>query len=219
MIQPQSQPEQQETKNDSEQQPNAEQEQPTPTAAESQKPVTENTPCVKKNITEAQLSAPYAQKPKYVILDVERYGKIKVELNYADAPKSSQNFAKLAALGYYDCLTFHRIIEGFVIQGGDPEGTGAGGPGYTIPAEIKLQHKKGSIAMARTGDSVNPKRESSGSQFYIALEDLPALDNQYTVFGQVVEGMDVVSKVGVVKTNPDDSPVNPVIILSATVSD
>ncbi len=215
----------QETKNETDQQSNAQQEQPTPTAAETQKPVTDNTqpatnaPCVKKNISTEQLSAPYAANAKYVILDVERYGKVKIQLNYTDAPKSSQNFAKLASLGFYDCLTFHRVIEGFVVQGGDPEGTGAGGPGYTIPAEIKLPHKKGSIAMARTGDQVNPKRDSSGSQFYIALQDLPQLDNQYTVFGQVVEGMDVVSKIGVVKTNPDDSPQNKVIILSATTSD
>jgi cyclophilin family peptidyl-prolyl cis-trans isomerase len=178
-----------------------------------------NQDCVPKNISKEILETPYTKKPKYVSLDVATFGKIKIELNYADAPKTSQNFAKLASLGFYDCLTFHRIIEGFVIQGGDPEGTGSGGPGYTVPAEIKLKHTKGAIAMARTGDQVNPKRESSGSQFYIALQDLAQLDNQYSVFGQVVEGLDIVSKIGVVKTAPTDAPLVPVVITAAVVSD
>jgi peptidyl-prolyl cis-trans isomerase B (cyclophilin B) len=134
-------------------------------------------------------------------------GNIKIKLDYDAAPKTSANFEKLVKEKFYDNLTFHRIVPGFVIQGGDPKGDGTGGPGYTVPAEIKLLHKRGSIAMARTGDEVNPNRESSGSQFYIALQDLPQLDGQYTVFGSVVEGMDVVDKIA--KLNP------PVIITSA----
>lgn len=156
---------------------------------------------------------------KFVTLDVKGYGKIKIELNTEKAPKSSANFAKLASEKFYDGLTFHRIIDGFVVQGGDPDGTGAGGPGYTVPAEIGLLHKKGSVAMARQADQVNPTRASSGSQFYIALQDLPMLDGQYTVFGQVVEGMDIVDKLGKVETGPGDMPLTPITIISATVSD
>jgi cyclophilin family peptidyl-prolyl cis-trans isomerase len=101
----------------------------------------------------------------------------------------------LAKGGYYNGLTFHRVVPDFVIQGGDPTGTGSGGPGYTIPAEIKLPHKQGAMAWARTGDEVNPERRSSGSQFYITLKATPFLDGAYTVFGQTVTGMDVVEKI------------------------
>ncbi len=128
-------------------------------------------------------------------------GNIELELNAKVAPKTVGNFVKLANEKFYDGLTFHRVEPGFVIQGGDPlsrtlpagdQRLGTGGPGYTIPAEISLTHKKGAIAMARTSDQVNPQRASSGSQFYIALEALPMLDGQYTVFGYVTKGMDVV---------------------------
>ena len=94
-----------------------------------------------------------------------------------------------------DGLTFHRVEPGFVVQGGDPTGTGSGGPGYTIPAEIKRPHPKGALAWARTGDAVNPERRSSGSQFYITLDATPFLDGGYTVFGQTTKGMDVVEKI------------------------
>lgn len=162
---------------------------------------------------------------KFVTLSVEGFGDIKIEVNRAAAPKTSENFLKLAKSGFYDCLTFHRVAAGFVIQGGDPQGDGSGGPGYTLPAEIKLTHKKGAVATARQGDNVNPNRESSGSQFYIALADIPMLDGQYTVFGQVVAGMDVVEKIGGVPIVPgpfggsDGAPKEKVVITKATVSD
>lgn len=156
---------------------------------------------------------------KFVILDVKDFGKIKIEVNSEKAPKTSANFLKLVGEGFYNGLTFHRIIKDFVVQGGDPKGDGTGGPGYTVPAEIGLLHKKGSIAMARLGDQVNPNKESSGSQFYIALTDLPMLDGQYTVFGQVVEGLDIVEKIGSVQTVPGDAPKTPVVITTATISD
>lgn len=162
---------------------------------------------------------------KFVTLSVKGFGDIKIEVNKTDAPKTSENFLKLAKSGFYNCLTFHRIAKGFVIQGGDPSGDGTGGPGYTIPAEIKLKHTKYSIAMARQGDNVNPNRESSGSQFYIALDALPMLDGQYTVFGQVVSGMAVVDKIGGVPINAgqfgagDGPPVDKVEITTAVVSD
>jgi len=108
------------------------------------------------------------------------------------APQHVANFKKLARDGFYNGLTFHRVVPGFVIQGGDPAGNGTGGPGYKIPAEIKMKHTDGAVAAARTN---NPKKESSGSQFYICLGPQPHLDGEYTVFGQVIEGMDVVRNI------------------------
>ncbi len=107
------------------------------------------------------------------------------------------NFVTLALNGFYDGLTFHRVVPGFVIQGGDPFGNGGGGPGYTVEAEIKHPHPRGALAWARTGDETNPQRRSSGSQFYIALDATPHLDGAYTVFGQVIQGLEVVDQIAV----------------------
>ncbi|MBF0544989.1 MAG: peptidylprolyl isomerase [Candidatus Riflebacteria bacterium] len=118
-------------------------------------------------------------------------GEICLELFPEDAPKHVESFLKLIEKGFYNGLIFHRVVPGFVIQGGDPTGNGSGGPGYTLPAEFnKRPHEKGTLAMARTED-VN----SAGSQFYICLDRIPHLDGQYTVFGKVVKGMDVPEKV------------------------
>ncbi|RMH70076.1 MAG: peptidylprolyl isomerase [Gemmatimonadetes bacterium] len=114
-----------------------------------------------------------------------------------NAPKHCKNFIKLAEEGFYNGLTFHRVEPGFVIQGGDPAGDGTGGPGYTIPPEFGLRHEKGALAMARKPDFVNPKQESSGSQFYICLEPAHQLDGQYSVFGRVYDGMDVAQNIRV----------------------
>lgn len=122
-------------------------------------------------------------------------GDITCKLMTNEAPLSVTNFITLAKGGFYNGLTFHRVVPGFVVQGGDPEGTGRGGPGYTVKAEIGPLHKQGALAWARLPDTVNPERKSSGSQFYIALEDLPSLDGDYTVFGQTIAGMDVVKKI------------------------
>jgi peptidyl-prolyl cis-trans isomerase B (cyclophilin B) len=134
----------------------------------------------------------------YAILDTDR-GEIVLELYTAEAPKTVANFEKLSKDGFYDKLTFHRVEPGFVVQGGDPAGNGTGGPGYELPAEISPteKHLRGTLAMARRGDQVNPDRKSSGSQFYICLEPAPFLDGQYTVFGGVVEGMNVVDQIKV----------------------
>ena len=128
-------------------------------------------------------------------------GTIAVQLFPADAPRTVENVRKLANTGYYDGLTFHRVAPGFVVQGGDPNSRdenpfndGQGGPGWTLPAEIKRTHTRGAVAMARRSDQENPARESNGSQFYIALRDLPQLDGAYTVFGQVLSGWDTVEK-------------------------
>jgi len=124
-------------------------------------------------------------------------GDIVVQLDAGAAPQTVNNFVFLAREGFYDGLTFHRVEPGFVIQGGDPAGTGSGGPGYTVPAEIQLPHVEGAIAMARRGDQVNPTRASSGSQFYITLAPTPFLDGAYTAFGHVIDGMDFVQSIAV----------------------
>jgi cyclophilin family peptidyl-prolyl cis-trans isomerase len=152
-------------------------------------------------------------------------GTFQITLDGTSAPKTVANFIKLAKDGFYNNLTFHRIVQDFVIQGGDPAGDGTGGPGYTVPAEIKLKHTIGAIAMARTGDAVNPTKASSGSQFYIALQPLTMLDGQYTVFGYVTSGLDVVSKIGATPTEPNpatgeqSTPLQPVIIKSVTIEE
>ena len=122
-------------------------------------------------------------------------GRILCTLDPKVAPLSLTNFKYLADGGFYRGLTFHRVVPNFVIQGGDPTATGSGGPGYTIPAEIHLKHKKGALAWARTSDEVNPERRSSGSQFYITLTETPFLDNQYTVFGYCTDGLEVIQKI------------------------
>ncbi len=130
----------------------------------------------------------------YAIIETER-GTIVLELYPEAAPKTVANFETLVNKGFYNGLTWHRVVPDFVIQGGDPDGTGSGGPGYTVPAEIKEKHLRGSVATARTGDDVNPQRASSGSQFYICLEPQPGLDGQYTVFGGVISGMSAVDQI------------------------
>ncbi|MGH7905573.1 MAG: peptidylprolyl isomerase [Candidatus Binataceae bacterium] len=141
---------------------------------------------------------PMRNTGQYAVLDTDR-GVIVIELYSKVAPKTVANFEKLSRDGFYNNLTFHRVVPGFVVQGGDPKGNGTGGPGYTLPAEINPdeKHLRGTVAMARTGDEVNPERRSSGSQFYICLEPQPELDGKYTIFGGVVKGMDVVDKIQV----------------------
>lgn len=130
-----------------------------------------------------------AKSPKAVIeMDA---GKIIIEFYEKDAPGTVANFVKLAKQGFYNGLSFHRVVPGFVVQGGDPKGDGTGGPGYTIKDEFNSRkHLTGTVAMART-----PAPNSAGSQFYICLAPQPALDGKYTVFGQVVDGMDIVMKI------------------------
>ena len=124
-------------------------------------------------------------------------GNIVCELYAKEAPQTVNNFVYLARAGFYNGLTFHRVVADFVIQGGDPLGNGTGGPGYTIPAEIGLSHVKGALATARLSDQANPQRASSGSQFYITLAQVPHLDGGYTVFGQVIDGMSVVESIAI----------------------
>lgn len=132
---------------------------------------------------------------KYVATIKTSKGDIKVELDQAAAPRTVNNFVYLAKYGFYDGMVFHRVEPNFVIQGGDPLGTGSGGPGYNLPAEIKLPHVDGAIAMARLPDAANPERKSSGSQFYITLGTQASLDGAYTVFGKTISGQDVARKI------------------------
>ena len=142
-------------------------------------------------------------------------GTISFELFAEDAPKTVANFTKLAGEGFYDGLGFHRIIKGFMIQGGCPQGTGTGGPGYTFEDEF-TSHKivRGALAMANAGPNTN------GSQFFIVTADAcPWLDGKHTVFGQVTDGMDVVDKLDGVATDGGDRPTEPVGIASIELSE
>lgn len=185
--------------------------------------------------------------PKRCLVEIETaYGSMLVQL-YDATPQHQDNFLKLAEEGFYDGLIFHRVISGFMIQGGDPDSKnapsgkalGSGGPGYTVPAEFvdSLIHIKGALAAARTGDAVNPQKRSSGSQFYIVqgqplterslkmvesrnniryssdqkeayleLGGTPMLDQEYTVFGRVIDGLDVIDKLAAVQTDGRDRP-------------
>ena len=134
---------------------------------------------------------------KKAVIELEDGGKIELELYPDIAPISTENFIKLASSGFYDGVTFHRVVPGFVIQGGDPTGTGAGGPGYHIKGEFlangvknDLKHTRGVLSMARA-----MAYDSAGSQFFIMVEDAPHLDGQYAAFGKVTSGMEVVDKV------------------------
>jgi peptidyl-prolyl cis-trans isomerase B (cyclophilin B) len=136
------------------------------------------------------------------------HGPIEIELFDEDAPKTVENFTKLAKDGFYDGVTFHRVIPDFMIQGGDPTGSGMGGPGYTFEDEFN-DHKvvRGALAMANAGPNTN------GSQFFVVTaEATPWLDGKHTVFGQVTQGMDVVDKISSVDTDSSDKPREPVVL-------
>ena len=145
-----------------------------------------------------------------VTIEMENGGIIKAELYPEVAPNTVNNFIALANSKFYDGVIFHRVIRGFMIQGGDPQGVGIGGPGYSIKGEFAmngvkndLKHKRGVLSMAR---SMNPN--SAGSQFFIMHEDAPHLDGQYAAFGKVIEGMDVVDKIASCMTGRNDKPIH-----------
>ena len=143
------------------------------------------------------------------------HGTLKVELFDGRAPKTTKNFVDLAEKGFYDGVVFHRVIEGFMIQGGDPTGTGRGGPGYTIDDEFhpELKHDApGILSMANAGPN------TGGSQFFITLAATPWLDGKHAVFGKVVEGMDVVRAIGGTDTDRSDRPHEEVRMEKVTVS-
>mgnify|MGYP001860210303 FL=1 len=152
-------------------------------------------------------------------ITMENGGKILVELDSSAAPITVENFTKLVKEGFYDGLTFHRVIPGFMIQGGCPAGTGMGGPGYGIKGEFAsngvnnpIRHVRGVISMAR---SMMPN--SAGSQFFIMHADAPHLDGNYAAFGHVVSGMDVVDEIASVRTDARDKPLTPVVMKTVRV--
>ena len=155
------------------------------------------------------------------IIEVKEFGVIEVELNPSVAPITVENFVKLANKGFYNGLTFHRVIKGFMIQGGCPKGNGTGGPGYSIKGEFyanginnPLKHTRGVISMARAMDP-----DSAGSQFFIMHQDAPHLDGQYAAFGKVVKGIEVVDAIASVNTNYYDMPLNEVVIKSIKIEE
>lgn len=195
-----------------------------------------------------------ADKQTHVLIETDM-GDIEVVL-YNETPLHKENFVKLVEEGYYDGLLFHRVIDKFMIQGGDPNSRdarpnqrlGTGGPGYLIDAEIGAPHLRGALAAARTGGPANPDKKSSGSQFYIvqgrkiSAQELdafeqrmgieynetqrkiymeqggtPQLDMEYTVFGEVVNGMDVVDKIAIVNTDANNRPVEDVRMKKVTI--
>jgi cyclophilin family peptidyl-prolyl cis-trans isomerase len=163
------------------------------TPALAQTPKAAEPPAAKPDAKPAEPKKGSKPVKQTAVITMEKGGDIVIEFYPEDAPKTVDNFVKLAKKGFYDGLTFHRREERFVIQGGDPKGNGSGGPGYTIPAEFnKQKHVRGAVAMARTQDP-----NSAGSQFYICLAPANFLDGQYTVFGIVTKGMDVADKVKV----------------------
>lgn len=143
---------------------------------------------------------------------------------YDDTPQHVRNFKKLARDGFYNGTTFHRVIPGFMIQGGDPNSKdkdrfndGTGGPGYTLAPEFKHSHIRGALAAARAPDEANPRRESNGSQFYICVDPQPHLDHGYTVFGYVVDGLDVAQKISLVKRDKNHNPLRRIVMESVTI--
>lgn len=156
-----------------------------------------------------------------VTMEMSNGGVVKVELYPEVAPQTVANFVTLAKSGFYDSLIFHRVIPGFMIQGGDPQGTGTGGPGYSIKGEFTsnnfenlLLHKRGVISMAR---SKSP--DSAGSQFFIMQQDAPHLNGDYAAFGEVIEGMETVDAIANQAVGANDKPVDPIYMVKVTVDE
>lgn len=158
-----------------------------------------------------------------------RYNTVMVETDFGNfriwlyhkTPLHRENFLDLTTQGFYDSLIFHRVVEDFVIQGGDPEGTGFGGPGYTIPAEIipGLDHVYGAVGAARQADYYNPEKESNGSQYYIVCDPdgEPFLNGNYTVFGYVFQGLESVFEISQVAVDTNDKPLEDVFMKRITI--
>lgn len=156
---------------------------------------------------------PVNQKNRIAVFETNQ-GQFQIELFEDKAPITTKNFITLVEKGFYNGLIFHRVIDGFMIQGGDPNGKGSGGPGYTIPDEFHpdLHHDRaGILSMANAGPN------TGGSQFFITLGQTPWLDGKHSVFGAVVDGMDIVRKIGKVTTGANDKPVTDVVIQKITI--
>ncbi|HHU72347.1 MAG TPA: peptidylprolyl isomerase [Clostridiales bacterium] len=154
-----------------------------------------------------------------VTIEMQNGDIMKLELYPETAPNTVNNFISLINKGFYNGLIFHRVIRGFMIQGGDPDGNGTGGPGYSIKGEFtynnfdnKLKHSAGVISMARS-----QRPDSAGSQFFIMHKDSPHLDGSYAAFGKITEGMDIVNKIAEIKTDYSDMPLEPQVMKNVTV--
>jgi cyclophilin family peptidyl-prolyl cis-trans isomerase len=170
------------------------------------------------------------KKSEDTVSDTTVYKLVKIETDfgnmtvwlYSETPLHRDNFLKLTSEHFYDSLIFHRVINNFVIQGGDPLGTGYGGPGYTIPAEFRtsIKHVNGAVGAARQSDDINPTKASNGSQFYIVdnINGTPTLDGKYTVFGIVIDGIITVDAISQVPTNPvNDRPLTNVYMKKVSI--
>jgi cyclophilin family peptidyl-prolyl cis-trans isomerase len=162
-----------------------------------------------------QIRFPKEKQPRQVIIG----------LHDESAPYTVANFKKLIQKKFYNGLRFHRAFPGSLLQTGDPSSrwgqgdtTGTGGPGWTLPAEIRLKHEKGSLAMARLPDPINPAKNSNGSQFYVCLDPMPKLNGQYTVFGTILEGLDVLDEISRAPTNSNDFPLPKITIKSIVLA-
>ena len=174
--------------------------------------------CSNKTNKNEETRTPSKELPIATIV-VKNYGTIEAELYPHIAPNTVNNFIYLANSGFYDGLTFHRVIKDFMIQGGDPNGNGTGGPGYSIKGEFSnnnfknnLKHTEGVLSMARSQN-----KNSAGSQFFIVTKDQPGLDGDYATFGKVISGMDVVHKIEDAQTDSNDKPLKSVILESIKV--
>ncbi|MFC1656040.1 peptidylprolyl isomerase [Patescibacteria group bacterium] len=175
------------------------------------------TGCNQPAMTDTDQETASVQKntePNRIVVIETNLGTMEVELFEKRAPITTKNFIDLAEKGYYDGLKFHRVIDDFMIQGGDPKGDGSGGPGYTIKDEFHLQlkhSKAGILSMANSGP------DSGGSQFFITLRATSHLDGKHAVFGEVVKGIDVLFEIGSTKTDAGDRPMVPVIMEKVTI--
>ncbi len=197
---------------------------PAPEASESGS-ASAQTPAMPEEPITSQEDIVVTQAP-IATITMKSGGVIKVELDYASAPNTVKNFISLANQGFYDGTIFHRVISGFMIQGGDPNGTGAGGPGYRIKGEFSnnhvkndISHERGVISMARQGNPYNPASayNTAGSQFFIMHADSDFLDKDYAAFGHVTEGMDVVDEIATTNTDGNDRPMEDQAIASIRV--
>ena len=187
----------------------------TPTKNDSQNKKVDN---IKTNVSN-QTNNSKIKNMSHIVTIKTNMGEIRFATYDADAPRAVSNFLTLAQKGFYDKVIFHRVIDGFMIQGGDPDGTGMGGPGYQFADELDPQtdsykqgYKKGVVAMANAGPNTN------GSQFFIMVADYP-LPNQYTIFGKVISGQEVVDAIAKVKKDSNDRPLSPVIMEIVTISE
>jgi peptidyl-prolyl cis-trans isomerase B (cyclophilin B) len=180
---------------------------------------TSNTQSSTSNTSTTPYKSKYSGKKPIVTIEMEDGAKLKVELYPDTAPKTVDNFISLVQKNFYDGLIFHRVIPDFMIQGGDPQGVGTGGPGYNIPGEFKsnnfdnpIKHTRGVISMARSQDP-----NSAGSQFFIMVKDTPQLDGDYAAFGKVTQGIEEVDKIVSVKRDANDKPLSPQKMKKVTV--